>query len=134
MELPSKTPESAPTPAPPAEDVTNTNAPPDAVDLHDNDWGAPSSAPTHESYHGFFDESMELPTYGKYGEFFYQKGFKGKGHKGIRRQEDTSRSSLPRKARKRLIRMKMASMIEKSSKRLGTLMVRPLLKSGLSPH
>jgi hypothetical protein len=31
-------------------------------------------------------------------------------------------------------RMKMASVIVKSSKRLGTLMVRPLLKIGLSPY
>jgi hypothetical protein len=50
-----------------------------------NGWGttaAPSPALTQESYHGFSDESMEPPTYGKYGKNSYHKGFKGKGHKG----------------------------------------------------
>jgi hypothetical protein len=49
---------------------------------HNNGWGAPSPAPTHESSHGFSDESMEPPNYGKYGKDSHQKGFKGKGHKG----------------------------------------------------
>jgi hypothetical protein len=85
--LPPETSESAPAFAPPAENVPtwgNSNAPP-VVDLHNNGWGtntSPSPAPTQESYHGFSDESMEPPTYGKYGKNSYHKGFKGKGHKG----------------------------------------------------
>jgi hypothetical protein len=84
-----ETSESAPASAPPAENVPtstwgNSNAPP-VVDIYNNGWvtnPAPSPAPTQESYHGFSDESMEPPTYGKYGKNSYHKGFKGKGHKG----------------------------------------------------
>jgi hypothetical protein len=78
MELPPETQESASAPAPLAEDVPtwgNTNAPP-TVDMHNNGWGttaALSPAPTQESYHGFSDESMEPPTYGKYGKNSYHK-------------------------------------------------------------
>jgi hypothetical protein len=134
MELPPETSESAPASAPPAENVPtwgNSNAPP-VVDLHNNGWGttaAPSPAPTQENYHGFSDESMEPLTYGKYGKNITIRASRAKG---IRDQEAKRATLLTPKESEDETRMKMTSVTVKSSKRLGTLMVRLLLKIGLS--
>ena len=54
--------------------------------------------------------------------------------KEIRDQEAKHITLLTLKENEEETRMKIASVTEKSGKRPGTLMVRPLLKIGLSPH
>jgi hypothetical protein len=135
MDIPPDASESAvtPAPAPLAENAPtwgNSNAPP-AVDLHNNGWGtnpAPSPAPTQESY---LNIQMKAWTHrmASTGRTLIIRVIKAKAK---RDQEAHPAIPLTPKESEDVTRMKMASVNVKSSKRLGTLMVRPLLKIGLS--
>ncbi len=107
----------------------NTDATP-VVDLNNNGWGtnlAPSPAPTQESYHHYSDGSKDTP-YGKYGKNSYHKG--QKGQKGPGSKSRNSSHSQGKRGRDTYEDDKREREVKQ--KRLGTLMVRPLLKIGPS--